>query len=55
MEVRTLGLEDKVDELNHLVKENVTSKNFMIKKKMQELWISVERPNLQITGIGEET
>jgi hypothetical protein len=46
---RVSGIEDKVEELDQLdkVKEKILGK---YEQNMQDLWDTIERPNLQITG-----
>ena len=56
MEDRISDAEDKLEEINSSSKENLKS-NKSITQNIQEIWDTVKRPNLRITGIeeGEET
>ena len=52
IEERTSGIEDTTEEIDTLVKENVKSKMFLT-QPIQEIWDTMKKPNLRITGIKE--
>ena len=55
MEDRISDIEDKLEEINSSSKENLKS-NKSLTKNIQEIWDTVERPNIRIICIeGEET
>lgn len=55
MEERIPDIEDMIEEIDILVKENVNSKK--LTQNIQEIWGTIKRPNLRIIGIekGEES
>lgn len=55
MEKRISGIEDMIEEMDILAKENVKSKK--LTQNIQEIWDTIKRPNLRIIGIekGEES
>ena len=56
MEERISGVEDRIEEIDISVNENVKAKNFLT-QNIQRIWDTMQRPNLRITGIeeGEES
>ena len=52
MEDRISGVEDRTEEIDTSVKENVKSKKFLA-QTTQEIWDTMKRPNLRTTGIEE--
>jgi hypothetical protein len=46
------GIEDTIEEINTLVKENVKSKKFLT-QDIQEIWDTMKKPNLRIIGLEE--
>ena len=53
MEERISGTEDTIVEIDSLVKENITFNKFL-RQNIQEIWDTMKRSNLRITGIEEE-
>lgn len=53
LEERILGVEDSREEMNISVKENVKSKK-LLAQKIQDIWDSMQRPNLRIVEVEEE-
>jgi hypothetical protein len=53
MQENISGIENMIEKVHPLVKENVKSKKFLT-QNTQEIWYTTQRPNLRITGIGEE-
>jgi hypothetical protein len=52
MEERISGIEDTIEDIDILVKENTKCKKFLT-LNMQEIWDTMKRPNLRIIGIEE--
>ena len=52
MEERISGIENTIEEIDLLVKENIKSNKFL-PQNIQEIWDTVKRPNLRITEIEE--
>jgi hypothetical protein len=52
MKKRISGAEDRLEEMNTSVKENVKSKK-LLAQSIQGPWVSLRRPNLRITGTEE--
>ena len=52
MEDRISGVEDTIEEIDSLVKENVKYNKFLA-QNIQEIWDTMKRPNLRIIGIEE--
>ncbi|ERE69648.1 serum amyloid A-3 protein [Cricetulus griseus] len=52
MEERISGVEDTLEEIDSSTKENLKS-NKSLSQNIQEIWETVKRPNLRITGIEE--
>jgi hypothetical protein len=53
MKETSSGVNDTIEEIFTLVKENIKSKKFLkqTNKKIQEIWDIVNKPNLRIIGI----
>jgi signal recognition particle receptor subunit beta len=51
MEEGILGIEDKIEKIDMLVKENIQNKSRH--KSIQEIWDIMKRPNLKIIQIKE--
>jgi methyl-accepting chemotaxis protein len=56
MEERISGVEDRIEEIDISVNENVKAKNFLT-QNIQRIWDTMQRPNLRTTGTeeGEES
>ena len=52
MEERISGIEDTIEEADSSVKERVKFSKF-VTQNIQEIWDTIKRPNLKITGIEE--
>ena len=52
MEERISSTEDTIEEIDSLVKENITS-NKSLTQNIHEIWDTLKRPNLRIIGIEE--
>ena len=52
MEERISGVEDKLEEIDSSVKENVNSKKILT-QSIQEIWDTMKNSNLRIIGIEE--
>ena len=52
MEERLSGVEDMIEKIDSLVKENVKF-NKCLTQNTQEIWDTMKRPNLRIIGIEE--
>ena len=50
IEERISGVEDTIEEIDSLVKENSKSNKFLT-QNIQKIWNTVKRPNLRIVGI----
>ena len=53
LEARVSVIEDRIEEMNTSVKENVKYKNTHDIQYIQEIWDTMKRPNLRIIGIEE--
>jgi uncharacterized coiled-coil protein SlyX len=52
IEERILGAEDTIEDIDKTVRENAKCKEFLT-QNIQEIWNTMERPNLRIIGIEE--
>ena len=52
VEERITSAEDKIEEINSLVKENINS-NKSLTQSIQEIWDTMKRPNLRIIRVKE--
>ena len=53
MEDRISSIEDTIEEIDSLMKENIKS-NKSLTQNIQETWDTMKKPNLRIIGIEEE-